>query len=206
MNHRLHPITRPAGGMLALLVLAACVTINVYFPSAVAEQVADKFVQDIYGDKPPAASPTESPAPEPRSALDAEAPLWMLALSRLIPAAHAAPDFDADTPAVRTLQASMRERHEKLLPFYASGAIGMTANGLLEVRDLGLVALPQRNQLRKLVADENADRSALYREIAQANGKPEWEPQIRDVFAERWISNAPAGWYHQNESGAWQKK
>jgi uncharacterized protein YdbL (DUF1318 family) len=57
-----------------------------------------------------------------------------------------------------------------------------------------------------LIAQVNRDRSALYREIALANKKPEWEGEIRTTFAQRWIERAPAGWYYQNPSGAWVQK
>lgn len=192
--------------LVALVTLASCVTINVYFPSAVAEQVADRFVQDVYGEDRTNTEPTQPSAPQSQSSADGRPPIWMRVLAQLVPAAHAAPNFDADSPAIRKLKDAMRERHEKLVPFYASGAIGMTANGLIDVRDLASVPLPKRNELRKLVADENADRNALYREIAKANQQPEWEPQIRDLFAERWIANAPAGWYYQGDGGAWKQK
>jgi uncharacterized protein YdbL (DUF1318 family) len=56
------------------------------------------------------------------------------------------------------------------------------------------------------VADENADRSNLYREIANANGHPEWEADIRKTFAERWIERAAAGWYVQDAKGQWVQK
>jgi uncharacterized protein YdbL (DUF1318 family) len=70
----------------------------------------------------------------------------------------------------------------------------------------GAVPLPLRNALRKLVADENAERAALYREISAANEHPEWEPEIRKVFAERWISNARPGWSYQAADGSWKTK
>ena len=34
----------------AVLTLAACVTINVYFPEAAAERAADRFIQDVLGE------------------------------------------------------------------------------------------------------------------------------------------------------------
>jgi uncharacterized protein YdbL (DUF1318 family) len=77
---------------------------------------------------------------------------------------------------------------------------------LVEVRDQNLIPLPERNAARKLVADENADRANLYREIASANGHPEWEADIRKTFAERWSSKAAAGWYYQDSSGTWKQK
>lgn len=41
--------------------LSACVTINIYFPAAAAEKVADKLLDDIWGaDAPAAQKPTNS--------------------------------------------------------------------------------------------------------------------------------------------------
>jgi uncharacterized protein YdbL (DUF1318 family) len=76
---------------------------------------------------------------------------------------------------------------------------------MIDVRDLAAVPLPERNALRKLVADENADRQALYREIARANGHPEWEGDIRQIFAKRWIEKKQAGWYYRGADGQWRK-
>jgi uncharacterized protein YdbL (DUF1318 family) len=87
-----------------------------------------------------------------------------------------------------------------------SGAIGLTSDGLIEIRDANSVPLADRNRLRKLVGDDNADRNALYREIATANGHPEWEADIRGTFAERWVANARSGWYYKSSAGAWKQK
>ncbi|MDZ7809654.1 MAG: YdbL family protein [Arhodomonas sp.] len=128
-------------------------------------------------------------------------------LEAVIPAAHAQePRIDISSPAIKRLTASMEQRHRRLQPHYESGAIGLTRDALIEVRDLGSVPLAQRGEVRQLVAAENNDRNALYREIAVANEHPEWEDQIRDVFAERWIGNARPGWYSQNEAGEWVRK
>jgi hypothetical protein len=55
------------------------------------------------------------------------------------------------------------------------------------------------------VADDNRDRKAVYREVAVANGHPEWEGQIRDVFARQWIASAHKGWWYQS-GGSWKQK
>ena len=60
--------------------------------------------------------------------------------------------------------------------------------------------------MTSLVADENRDRSELYKEIARANGHPEWEAEIRKTFAQRWIVNAPGVWWYQDAGGSWKKK
>ena len=100
----------------------------------------------------------------------------------------------------------MESRFPDLVPYLESGAIGIGINGFIETRDASLIPLPKRNAVRTLLANENADRSALYREIAQANGKAEWETQIREVFAKRWIARAKSGWYVQTSADSWKRK
>ncbi|MGZ8203485.1 MAG: DUF1318 domain-containing protein, partial [Burkholderiales bacterium] len=113
---------------------------------------------------------------------------------------HAAAQTQAnlriDTPAIAALRASLREAHKELRPLYESGAIGLTRNGNIGLRDANLVPLAQRARVNALIAQGNQDRAALYREIARANGKPEWEDEIRATFAQRWIERAPPGWYY----------
>ena len=74
------------------------------------------------------------------------------------------------------------------------------------LRDPAAVPLPQRAAVNSLIAAENQDRAALYREIARANNHPEWEGDIRGTFGQRWIDRARSGWFVQNASGAWVKK
>jgi uncharacterized protein len=198
------PMTRwiTAGIAAFCLALAACVTINVYFPAAAAEKAADRIIEDIWG-------PGQQPKPagnEQSSLGHAAGDILVAALDFVIPAAHAQADIDISSPAIRALTASMKGRAGQLEPFFSSGAIGLTADGLVEVRDANSVPLADRNKLRKLVADDNADRNSLYREIAGANGHPEWEADIRSTFAERWIANARAGWHYKSKSGDWTKK
>ncbi|MSQ92844.1 MAG: DUF1318 domain-containing protein [Gammaproteobacteria bacterium] len=188
------------------LTLAACVTINVYFPAAAAEEAADRIIEEVWGPDTVAA-----PESKEQSSLGAPAVGLMLAALRgtldfVVPAAEAQADIDISSPAIRALTASMKARAADLVPFFDSGAIGLTSDGLVEQRDANLVALADRTRARKLVSDENADRNALYSEIANENGHPDWESNIRSTFAERWIANAHAGWYYKKGSGDWAKK
>ena len=121
--------------------------------------------------------------------------------------AFAAADLEVNTPAISALKASMQARHNsKLAPHYASGAVGLTREGNVAIHDASLVLLAERQSVNGAVADENRDRTALYREIARANGHPEWEAEVRTTFAQRWINKAAAGWWVQNAAGAWVKK
>lgn len=114
-------------------------------------------------------------------------------------------DLEIDTPAIAALKQSMQRRHAQLAPLYDSGAIGLAIDGNLALRDVSGVPLAQRGQVNALVAAENADRAALYREIARANGHPEWEADVRKTFGQRWIDRAPAGWWVQRDGG-WGRK
>lgn len=115
-------------------------------------------------------------------------------------------NLEINTPAIASLQASMQQRHGQLAGLYGSGAVGLTRDGNVVLRDANAVPLAQRQQVNSLVAAENQDRAALYREIARANNRPEWENDIRATFAQRWIEKAQAGWYYQNTSGTWVRK
>lgn len=187
--------------------LPACVTVNVYFPAAAAEKAADKIIQDIYGQGSGSEQNKERPADDQRSKRfedDREASGKLIEV--LIPAAQAQqPDITIATPKIAKLKAAMKRRQASLLPFYQSGAVGMTRDGVLAIRDLSAVPPPDRDTVKQLVAEENRDRNALYPAIARANNHPEWERAIRTIFAQRWIANAPAGWWYQG-TGGWQQK
>lgn len=132
---------------------------------------------------------------------------WLLlAVLSFAPLANAAADLEINTPAISSLKNSMQQRYGELAGFYASGAVGLTHDGLVAVRDPAAAPLSQRQAMNGLVAAENQDRLALYREISRANGHPEWEAEVRSTFAQRWIGKAASGWWYQNAGGAWAKK
>ncbi len=117
----------------------------------------------------------------------------------------AAADLEVNTPAIAALKASMQVRHGQLSTFYNSGAVGLTKDAFIAVKDATAVPLKDRGGLNSLVSAENADRANLYKEIATANGHPEWQADIQSTFASRWIDKAQAGWFYQS-GGGWVKK
>lgn len=177
---------------LALL-MAACVTINVYFPAAAVEKAADKIIEDIWG---------TGGVPQPETSPSPPLSRW---LNIFIRPAHAQANINITTPKINQLQQSMSARFNQLKPMYDSGGVGLTSDGLITIRDAGALSLQQRAQAQRLVQQENADRQALYREIARANGHPEWEKDIQATFARRWIDNARSGWWYQ-KNGRWQQR
>jgi uncharacterized protein YdbL (DUF1318 family) len=181
-----------------LLVLSACVTINVYFPAAEAEQAAREFVDQVIGKD---GEKSQTPAPE-------EKPPSLGLLGLLISDAHAqSADINLKTPAIQAIQQRMAERFQaQLAPAFDAGALGFGSDGLIVLRDATKVGLRERATLNQALAEDNRDRNALYREIAVANGHPEWEAQIRETFARQWIAGARAGWWYQDAQGGWKQK
>lgn len=191
----------PATLAAATLGLAACVTINVYFPAAAAEKAADRIIDDVWG--PQKQAPKAVAPPAPTSRLDPQRLLVGLLDLLVPPAAAQEPNIDVSSPEIAHLKAQMENRFVELKPQLDSGAVGLSNDGFLAARE---IPLAQRTAVRNLIGNDNADRSALYREIATANKHPEWEKDIRSVFAQRWIAKAATGWWYQDANGAWKKK
>ena len=183
------------------LVLAACVTINVYFPAAEAQQAAAEFVDKVIGDDPAQAPP---PAKPPQASLRPRFNLMSLLISD---AQAQTVDITIRTPAIQAIQDRMADRFQSSLEtHFDSGALGFGNDGLIVVRDASQVPLKDRVGVNQLVAEDNRDRKAVYREISVANGHPEWEAQIRETFAKQWIASAHKGWWYQDAGGAWKQK
>lgn len=187
--------------LAATLLCAACVTINVYFPAAAAEKAADRIIDDVWDKGAP--KPGAAAVP-PQSSLPSRVVLAALDFV-IAPAQAAQPDIDVSSPEVQQVKASLEARFSALKPYFESGAVGLTGDGLVAVRDANAVPLAKRNTVKALVADENRDRMALYRQIANANGQPQWAGQIQSVFAQRWVAKAQSGWWYQ-DSGGWKQK
>jgi uncharacterized protein YdbL (DUF1318 family) len=192
--------------LLTVALLAACVTINVYFPAAAAERAASEFVGDVLGEPVEDGALSEPPSPVRGTSYFANAPAILL-INFLVSSAHAQADIEINTPQINAIKARMAQRQQvSLNDMFDAGAIGFTNDGLVAIRDRSAVSLQDRRSLEALVADENRDRKAVYREIAVANGHPEWEADIQDTFAREWVQKARAGWYYQDAGGAWVSK
>ncbi|GAA5079484.1 YdbL family protein [Lysobacter panacisoli] len=200
---------------VAAVMLSACVTINVYFPAAEAKEAAREFVEKVIGDeaqqqeqsKPqdkPGGQSAYVPASQPTLASRID---WLGLVG--IGSAHAQdqPDITIKTPAIQAIQSRMGSRFDsQLRAHFDSGALGFANDGTIAVRDAAKIPLPQRVAVNQAVADQGRDAKAVYREIAVANNHPEWEQQIRAVFARQWIDSARPGWWVQDAGGGWRQK
>ncbi len=192
---------------VSALLLTACVTINIYFPAAAAEQVADTIIKEIQSEQGSKIDSKDELEPL-SSVAGMQVAVYQLidnVLNVLVsPANAAAADLSVDTAEIRQLRARMRTRFAALKPFYSNGQVGIKSDGFLVTR--GAVALKDRNKVNKLIAAENADRQRLYQAIANANGHPEWFAQIKSTFATRWVGNAQSSWWYQSSNGSWKQK
>jgi uncharacterized protein YdbL (DUF1318 family) len=192
------------GVPVAAIALTACVTINVYFPAAEAKEAAKEFVEKVIGED---ADTSKKPAEGGGMAalLPRIDPLSLLGIGT----AHAQgrPDITIRTPAIQAIQARMEARFDSTLKAHLdAGALGFTNDGLVTERDAAKIALKDRVAANQAVADQNRDAKAVYREVAVANDHPEWEGQIREVFARQWIESARDGWWYQDAGGGWKQK
>jgi len=184
----------------ALLGLLSCVTVNIYFPEAAAEEALRGVAKDILE--------TESaPAGEAKPEASLNRPAIAL-LDFLLPAVEAAdkPNVDVDTPLALKLRGGLKDRQSELDPYYRSGAIGYSNSGQPVPRDLSKVPLAERTKLKSLLAKDAQDRRALFAEIARANGHPEWEANLRDTFNRVFIEEMPRGYWHQDADSNWRQK
>ncbi|MEY2624542.1 MAG: hypothetical protein RL412_317 [Pseudomonadota bacterium] len=205
----------------ATLLIASCITINVYFPAGAAEKAADQIIDSVIQgggavrgtpQTPPVSPPTTTTPPTTQIESFATQPLHRVAASlidALIPRAHAQTEMNLDvsSPEIRAITASMQNRFGQLERFFDAGVVGLTADGLIDIRDISAAALPDRALIKRLVAEDNADRNALYDAIARKNERPEWAPDIRRIFAQRWVERgAKPGWYFKDLDGNWKQR
>jgi uncharacterized protein YdbL (DUF1318 family) len=179
--------------------LAACVTVNIYFPAAEVQKTADEIVDDVYGPS----SPEEDPSSQDnqshlRRFLDFFGPGKAYAAEKATQVSNA---------AIRGLKAQMRQNHEQLKPFYDSGALGITNQGMLTIRDSSSLSLAEKGKLRSLVEKDNEARRQLYQEVARAlDLKSNQVSDVQDIFARTWREKADSGWWIQKDGGQWVKK
>ncbi|MDK2847319.1 MAG: hypothetical protein PWP34_672 [Desulfuromonadales bacterium] len=188
--------------------VAACVTINIYFPAEEVRSAADRIVNEVWGEGDAQTPPSQPEAPAetgPTSLLQLIGPSAAWAADGVNGA-----DINISTPQIRAIKNAMRQRTGDLRPYLDGGQIGVGRDGLLKVRTLEGLDLRGRGAVQRLVKAENQDRMRLYSEIAaEINQNPNrtaTPAQVQEIFAESWQSQAAAGWYIETATGSWRRK
>ena len=205
---------------MACFLLAACavITVNVYFPEKAAKEAYKSLDEMLLksGDSSPSGQKTPAAVPiEPQSRL-----LDVLPTFSLVTAAYAA-DSEADAlavelssmPEVLKAYEEMSQRLPRLNALFASGAVGLTNQGLVSVREKTKVTA----QDESLVAAENQDRKTVVMAMAKAilklNKQKESKAALDQVlgkaattFADTKREAAQTGWWVQLQNGRWVQK
>ena len=186
-------VLRIASVLFGLLLTAACVTVNIYFPAAAVEKTADEIVEDVY---------------KQGGQQDGQSRLFLRMLAMVGPGrAHAQEQAtEVSNSAIRGLKEQISQRHEQLLPYYGEGVVGITNDGMLEVLDTEGLPLNQVAAVKRLVQADNADRNRLYQEVAKALDVPDQTEKVRGIFADKWRDKARSGWKIQRDNGQWVTK
>ncbi|MFK5984701.1 MAG: DUF1318 domain-containing protein [Pseudomonadota bacterium] len=201
---------------LVLLLLASCVTINVYFPAAAAQQAAQEIVDEVLkqNNQPGVQQQQQQQQQEksnpntsmlPGLSHGSENSLLIYILDFVFPVAHAGANMSINTPKIRSLRNQLKQQHNRLVAFFNKGNIGYADNGLIKTRNTNGLNIKQKSTMKKLLNTANGILSNLYSEIAKANGHPEWKADIQNTFAKTWISQIQAGWMYFS-GGQWKKK
>jgi len=126
--------------------------------------------------------------------------------SQVVLAASEEGNLEIDSPSINVLKKSIAVRMPLLKPRFEAHSIGLTRDGLVQIMKPDNVHPTERRNVEILVEDDNKDRATLYREIARANGRADWEADLKRTFGERWINRAPVGWMIEDTPGVWKKK
>lgn len=187
----------PGKNLLALMVpflvviLFACVTINIYFPAEKVETMAEDIVGDIRGNQE---KNVPKPSDQGPSSKDSK-PLsgWFKLLNIVEPSsAFAQEATEVSNATIRALKAKMRKRYPQMKPFYAKGNIKEGANGYVMAGDFSRMDLKTRSLVKKLIKAENNDRENLYQEVATALKIDASQiNQVGEIFAKQWQKSLP---------------
>jgi hypothetical protein len=204
----------------SLLAACAVITVNVYFPEKAAKEAYKSLDEMLLknadkapgGDTAPPAQPA-APTDKPQSRLE-------LPSFSLVPEAYAA-DVDADAlaielssmPEVLKAYDEMNRRLPKLNSLFASGAVGLTNQGLVSVRDKSKLG-PQDEAL---VSAENQSRKtvvgSMARAIVKLNKQKESKAAMDQMMAKAAATYADirreaaqTGWWVQLQNGRWIQK
>lgn len=192
----------------ASILLIGCVslTVNVYFPTEKIEKAAEEIEERIRSgqgtDGMDETSLLLPAAPAPQR--------YTFEIGLAVQTAHAQEmDIDIDTKVVREVIESRAERYEDLEPYLDDGTFGEGMDGFLVLRKTEGLDLRTLTQLKKLVKEENADRTKLYTEILRVNELEVDEDNLERVgktFFEAIKKKMGIGHWYQADEEEWKQK
>ena len=170
--------------IIAILLIGACVTINIYFPAEKVESVAGEIVEDIRGPQP------EKPAAPGQKQQGYRKDRSLFAF--LVSTAWAEEVTTVSNPAIRELKNRMKNRYLQLKPWFASGVLKEGGDGYVVIAQTDSLSVRDKGTIRNLVGAENNDRKSLYLEVAKAlNIDANQVDRVAGIFAKEWQKSVP---------------
>ena len=165
-----------------ILLLFACVTINIYFPAEKVETVAGEIVEEIRGPESDKDKEDENKADEKQGFYGSK-PL----VASLVSAAYAQEVTEISNPTIRGLKDRMKARYPQLKPWYQKGVLAEADDGFVKLATTQGLGIKDKSAVRNLVSAENKDRQQLYREVAKALGIDSSQvDKVASIFAKEW--------------------
>lgn len=189
----------------AVLSVAACITVNVYFPEAAIKDLSKQIEEQVQKE----AAKQEGDKKDPEAAPQGGGSSSLLDAILGVSVAHAqVAEPTVTSPAIRKIIQSRAARVADLDRYKDQGVIGENNQGMVEARNLETLSdLKARAEVQRLVKAENADREELYKEIAAAEGVELSQlPRIKETYAGTLRANAKPGHWIQEPGGAWKQK
>lgn len=209
-------------GLCGLLVSCAIITVNVYFPEKAVKEAYKSLDEMLLkndgtivpnGDKQPAVE-QQTPQPGPQSSLSDLLPV--LSFTSVAHAAESGDDLAIELgsmPEVVAAYAEMSKRQSALNALFGSGAVGLTSQGLVTVRDKTKVSAQDEG----VVSAENRDRKTVIGSMAKAILKITRQEATKSAldqtmgkaaatYAETRRESAQAGWWMQLQNSKWVQK
>ncbi len=207
----------------SLLAACAIITVNVYFPEKAVKDAyksVDEMLLKGGGEKSPAEEKKPVDMPNLQDGKPLSGLFHKIARMSLISEAEAADNIADDLavelagmPEVTKAYDDMNRQLTRMNALFDSGAIGLTSQGLVSVRDKTKVT-PQDEALIKV---ENESRKAVINGMAKAILKMDKQKESKEAlnklmgkaaatYAEIKREAARAGWWTQLANGRWVQK
>lgn len=174
---------------LVLLLVTACVTVNIYFPAAEVRQDAERVVKEAYGIE------VEEDRPGAGSLLDIFGP-----------AEACAQDYvNLNNAATRGAEQKVIGNTKQLTPYYNAGNVGIDSGGFAVLRTQEGLGMQDVAAAQRLVQQDKQYKMDLYKAKAEAAGTPGKVGEVQRIYADVWRQYAQSGWWIQ-DGGGWRQK
>lgn len=177
-----------------LVIVVGCVIIPDHFVADITvtirhvQEQADGYVGYVTGETD-ALPDFEEPEVGPTSWLDR-------AWNCVTPIQQAyAQAVNSDSQRAQQIAKKMRERYPEVVSIKKTGAVGENNRGFVDLKKPELLTnAEEKNRVQRICAAENADRKALYQEVARLNRDQNLSvSKVEKIYALEWFKRAKSG-------------